>query len=99
MSLQSSAQFRRGGQRDDRRRRLFSEEPCGMLGSQGSRSAYPDSSLLSARKSENYGDAAFMDEIPRLTDLIPRRLTTIGLLLLVGPRGQRWEPTASTWAV
>jgi len=32
----------------------------------------------------HYGDAAFMDQIPRLTDLIPRSLWPYGLLLLLG---------------
>jgi len=36
------------------------------------------------RRSQNYGDASFMDDQLRLTDLIPRRLTTFILLFLGG---------------
>ena len=35
-------------------------------------------------KSQHYGDAAFMDDEMRLTDAIPRKLTTYLLLLLGG---------------
>ena len=35
-------------------------------------------------KSEHYGDAEFMDEMPRVIDLVPRRLPVFGLLLLAG---------------
>ncbi len=37
-----------------------------------------------AHKSENYGDADFMDTSMRLIDLIPRRLTVFGLWLVAG---------------
>ena len=35
-------------------------------------------------KSEHYGDAQFMDEQPRLTDLVPRRLITFFLIAVAG---------------
>jgi hypothetical protein len=81
VSLQSSTQFRRSGQRDERRRRLLADESCGLAGATGSPAASAAGGLLGTRKSPNYGDAAFMDEQLRLTDLIPRRLTTFALLL------------------
>ena len=77
-------QFRRSGQRDDRRRRLLAEESCGLLGAAGSRAASANGGLTTERRSQNYGDAAFMDETLRLIDLVPRRLITLGLLLLAG---------------
>jgi len=36
------------------------------------------------RKSRNYGDAAFMDEEPRLTDLVPTRLPAMAAVMLAG---------------
>jgi hypothetical protein len=39
---------------------------------------------LTVHKSENYGDASFMDEQSRLTDLIPRRILTFAMLLVAG---------------
>ncbi|MBN1909384.1 MAG: hypothetical protein JW818_06575 [Pirellulales bacterium] len=75
-------EFRRSGQRDPRRRRVLTDM---LLG----RSDTSRSNSLSARlarhahKSEHYGDAPFLDEQLRLTDLIPRRLVTlIGLFVL-----------------
>ena len=82
MSLQSNNQFRRSGQRDNRRRRFFSEGSAGGT-TAGTRGQF---GLLDTadRKSENYGDADFMDEQLRLIDLVPRRLITFALLLLLG---------------
>ena len=81
MSLQSSMQFRRSGQRDQRRRRLLADDLCGQIEAAGSPAASATDGPLAPRKSSNYGDAAFMDEQLRLTDLIPRRLTIFALLL------------------
>ena len=83
--MRSSSQFRRSGQRDDRRRRLLAEEPSGVFGAglrRGASRSGGDS--LPQRKSENYGDADFMDAQSRLIDLVPRRLTTFGVLFLAG---------------
>ena len=81
-------QFRRSGQRDDRRRRVLNDTLSGMAATAGcwtrGRSGLTSGERLPPRKSENYGDAAFMDEQPRLTDLVPTRLTTFALLLLAG---------------
>jgi hypothetical protein len=74
-------QFRRSGQRDDRRRRLLADESCALLGDAGSRTASSAEGPLSAPKSQHYGDAAFMDDQLRVTDLIPQRLIIFGLLL------------------
>jgi len=83
VSLQSSMQFRRSGQRDERRRRLLADESCGLAGAGGSPAVCSATDgPLAPRKSPDYGDAAFMDEQLRLTDLIPRRLIAFALLLL-----------------
>ena len=79
-------QFRRSGQRDSRRRRVFSDTTRGRSraprGSSGGRSRA--SVQLMERQSENYGDALFMDEQVRLTDLVPQSLMKIFALFIVG---------------
>ncbi len=84
MPVEPSIQFRRSGQRDDRRRRVFCEplvvtEAGGTAARRRTNRRQPPE-----RKSENYGDAAFMDEQARLTDLIPRPLWAHLLVFLVG---------------
>jgi len=78
-------QFRRSGQRDDRRRRVLTDA---MLGSSEQRRCGPRrrSSEIDRphHKSANYGDAAFMDEQSRLTDLVPLRLPVFLIPLVVG---------------
>ena len=81
-------QFRRSGQRDERRRRVLNETLLDSVVAAGVRTAWgsvpPEGVLRPIRRSENYGDAAFMDEQLRLTDLIPRRAVTLFVLFLVG---------------
>ena len=84
MSLEPSMQFRRSGQRDDRRRRLLAEESSGLLGAERPGTACSTGNTTTGRRSEDYGDAAFMDETLRIIDLVPRRLTTFALLLVAG---------------
>ena len=78
MALQSSSSFHRSGQRDQRRRRLLTEELAHpddwSSGQVGAGDAPP-------QKSEHYGDARFLEEQPGLLDLIPRRMVFLGLLL------------------
>ena len=80
-------QFRRSGQRDDRRRRVLSETRLGdsMFG-YGRSGAVGDLSheALFARRSENYGSAEFLDEQLRLTDLVPMRTSSYLLIFLLG---------------
>ncbi|MCS7304902.1 MAG: hypothetical protein NZ602_07325 [Thermoguttaceae bacterium] len=81
MPIDPSVFFRSSGQRDDRRRLLLCEPTASAQGG-------------SARKrcrrkraqpiSPHYGDASFLERIPRLTDLIPRSLWPYGLALVVG---------------
>ena len=73
------------GQRDDRRRRVLNETSLGAEPS-------PPPRLRSRRdlakgwlgKSKYYGDAVFMDEQPRLTDLVPVRRTVLLFWFLLG---------------
>lgn len=79
-------QFRRSGQRDYRRRRVLNEIRFGRSALWSDR---PDGwtrygSDLLARRSAHYGDAEFMDEQCRLTDLVPMRLGSYLLILIVG---------------
>lgn len=87
MPLPSYGEFRRSGQGDDRRRRVLSDtlgdSPDG--GTPAGHSTAPQATRTPAEpKSEHYGDASFMDDPLRVTDLIPKRLTSFGLLLLLG---------------
>ena len=77
------------GQRDDRRRRVLSETSLGG----GPPAATPRKRRSSKGwlgKSKNYGDAEFLDQQPRLTDLMPTRILPIaawfalGLVCLMG---------------
>lgn len=87
MSLSSLGGFRRAGPGDDRRRRVLTDTLGDTLAgdvpvfrpitSQTTRPA-------PVQKSEHYGDASFMDDSLRVTDLIPRRLAHFALLLALG---------------
>ena len=85
MTLHSSP-MGRGGHRDDRRRRLLAEDLTANSGlpAQGISATLPRNGQPPAHKSENYGDAEFLQTQLRLTDLIPRRLISYLLLLKVG---------------
>ncbi len=87
MALSSGSQFRRSGQRDDRRRRLFAEDAFGepaVCRKGRARSHAERSAEAGRRKSAHYGDAEFMEEAPRVIDLVPRRLAVFAGLLAVG---------------
>ncbi|MFZ5828771.1 MAG: hypothetical protein ACOY3P_01720 [Planctomycetota bacterium] len=68
MAISSTTQFRRSGQRDDRRRRLLTEETPTLPRARGR--ARPGH--MPGRKSERYGDAEFLDDPLRVIDLVPR---------------------------
>ena len=82
MPLEASSSFRRCGLRDDRRRRLLTDDlsdpddasPCRV---------WPDDGTP-PRKSEYYGNAEFLERQWQLLDLVPRRLLVLTLLLLAG---------------
>jgi len=75
-----------GGHRGDRRRRLLAEDLTANsdLPAQDISGASPRNGQPHAHKSENYGDAEFLQTQLRLTDLIPRRLISYLLLLKLG---------------
>jgi hypothetical protein len=81
MPLNSSRSYGRFGQRDDRHRRLLTDE----LSNPGDWPACPDwpEAAQSAQKSEHYGDADFLEQQLRLFDLIPRRMVSVVVLLVV----------------
>jgi hypothetical protein len=79
--LEASSSFRRGGLRDDRRRRLLTDDlsdaddacTCRVWAEDGS-----------PPTSECYGNAEFLEHQWQLLDLVPRRLLVSMLLLLAG---------------
>ncbi len=77
-------QFRSIGQRDDRRRRMFGDGQWGATANTGRRPARSLGWDRPVRKSENYGDAEFLDHLPRAIDLVPTRFPTLLLLFLLG---------------
>jgi len=79
VALQSS---RRSSVVYDRRRRMLADE-CLGVGSRAATQMGPGG-LPPERKSENYGDAEFLDQQPRLIDLVPRRLWVLALVWLAG---------------
>ena len=80
MPLEASSSFRRGGLRDDRRRRLLTDDlsdpddasPCRVWPEDGT----------SRRKSEYYGNAEFLENQWQLLDVVPRQLLVLTLPLL-----------------
>ena len=81
MSLHGSSQFRRGVQRDNRRRRLLSED-INVGGASNSLALYSNTSATN--EFGHYGDGSFMDEQMRLLDLVPKRWTIFLLWLIAG---------------
>jgi hypothetical protein len=75
MSLQSSNSFRRSSPRDDRRRRLLSEETGHSA--DWSTEDRASEERLALPRSLHYGEALFLENQLRLLDLIPRRWVTI----------------------
>ena len=73
-------EFRRSGQRDDRRRRLFAEELGPARGAWRGNSA----SDGAAEGRRNYGDGAFLRKQPRVIDLIPRKLGKLAIWAAAG---------------
>lgn len=76
--LPEQGQFRQTSQADGRRRRVVAD----LAGADAS--GAPPKRRRPAYRSPHYGDASFMDRQPRLTDLIPRRWSTVGLIVVLG---------------
>jgi hypothetical protein len=80
VSLDASSSLRRSGQRDDRRRRLLTDD---LSNADESRCrVWPESA--SAPQKSSYGDAEFLERQWRLLDLVPLRLPIVALFLLTG---------------
>ena len=73
MTLHASSLGR--GHRDDRRRRLLAEDLAASTAAEPV-AAFSPQNRPPLHKSENYGDAEFLETQSRLTDLIPRRLVS-----------------------
>lgn len=80
MALCSTAQFRRSGQRDDRRRRLLAEETLGTrhIGPAGRHAAEP------SQPAAAYGEDVLMTHQVRLLDLVPRHPLLLAAILASG---------------
>ncbi len=104
MSLNCSNQFRRSGQRDDRRRLLLNEGYGRGRASGSARCARPeDAKDAFGRKTPHYGQEALAEQ-PRVTDLVPRRLPAHCLLLFAGMAAMggigllyAWMPRLEPW--
>jgi hypothetical protein len=82
MLLSLSSVFRQSGQRDDRRRRLLAEDTAGFAVSHSP--SAPDDEESPPAKSNPYGDAEFLVELPRLIDFLPRNLLVLFLVEFFG---------------
>ncbi len=82
----SLTQFGSSGPRDDRRRRLMTEERALAAGTVATTAASPTSRVTTppVHKTQRYGDAEFLDRQPSLLELLPQRLIGWALILLVG---------------
>lgn len=78
MTIAASSSFRRYGQRNERRRRLLTDDLYDQEDRSGCRVWTEDAPA--PRKSENYGDAEFLQQQLRLLDLVPRRLIVLAVL-------------------
>jgi len=100
--------FRRSGPLEERRRRLLSDSLLAAALGLGPRrvplrhTGRRRSRLL---RSANYGDGRFLDELPRLIDLIPLRAWSVGALLVTGVLAvagllalHAWAPRMAAWA-
>ena len=82
MPLEASSSFHRCGQRDERRRRLLTDD-LSIPADGPLRLGWPDDGPP-PQKSEHYGDAEFLKRQWRLLDFVPRRLLILAGLLVLG---------------
>ena len=78
MTISASSSFRRYAQRDERRRRLLTDDLYEQ-GDKASCRVWSDDASAEPR-SENYGDAEFLEQQLRLLDLVPRRKVVLAAL-------------------
>ncbi len=79
--------FRRGGRSDDRRRRVLNDTlAASASGGQLGPWQWGAGAVASPvpRRSKNYGDAEFLHQQPRPTDLVPSRLISFLVLFALG---------------
>lgn len=105
MSLHAS-HFGHGAGRSDRRRRLMAEESSAD-GQTAATAILKMDRVVSppVHKSEHYGDAEFLDQQPRLSDLVPQRPLALILLFLGGVTVivglecmYAWLPDLAAWS-
>jgi len=80
-------QFLRQGQNGDRRRRLITEDAMSAsTSSSDSQPARPPAKGPTRKRPDYlpYGDGSFLDEQLRLSDLVPKKYSTFGLLFFIG---------------
>lgn len=80
-------QFRQSAQRDDRRRRVLTDEVLGdapETDEPGETTPARRSTRTARTTARRYTEAALMDGQPRLTDLIPQRIVTLVLWFVGG---------------
>jgi hypothetical protein len=95
MALQSRSAFRRSGQRDDRRRRLLTDDLSNSSDWPACHVWSDDAPL--PQRSEHYGDGEFLARQPRLLDLVPRRMIYLILLLLAASAAIAGLEAAYAW--
>src|SRR5262245_55562625 len=77
--------FRRSGQRDDRRRRVLNDDLIARAGDPADAESLPQRAAPRvARRNLRYSESARMEAQPRVTDLVPKKVGTFALLLLAG---------------
>lgn len=85
MSIQASSKFGRSGQRDDRRRRLMTDEGLADEPAEDQAGADPPRRRRSKRRTaQHYGNAEFLNQARRVVDLVPLRLLIIWPLFAAG---------------
>lgn len=99
--------FRRSGPLEERRRRLLSDSLlASALGLSSRPARYRRSGRRRVRllRSANYGDGRFLDDLPRLIDIIPLRARSVagvmvaGLVAVAGLLAlHAWAPRMAAW--
>ncbi len=100
--------FRRSGSLEERRRRLLSDSLLAAalgLSSRPVRLRRNSRRRVRLLRSANYGDGRFLEDLPRLIDLIPLRAWSVAAVLAVGLLAiagllvlHAWTPRLAAWA-
>jgi hypothetical protein len=97
VSFDGSSSLRRSGQRDDRRRRLLTDDLSDP--DEGTTVRVWRENAAAGQRSESYGNAEFLERQWRLLDLIPRRLSVQMLILLAAVAVAAGLQAAYYWMV